>query len=173
MARVPHADDAAQPDQQAELDRTADRHASIICANCVSENGPFEHFCHQCGLPLTAYATIAPLEQVYTLGHGYREATDHPTRPIIFYGLWLLLGPQVLLFAIGLLGYMGSLMLGPPSAIGGAASPVDATPLGGPTDPTAQGLEWVGTALVAGLLVIYIAILYKATRNYLRRPATT
>ena len=135
---------------------------NVLCPNCLTANRPIDHFCTGCALPLTSYATTAPLEQVYTLGHAYRAASSGRIHPVVFYGLWVMLGLET--FALILV----AIALGPT-----AVSPLAHGPEPMYEGVSVYGYTWIDRllallALALGLLVtvLYIMLLWKMTRRY-------
>lgn len=145
---------------------------------------------------MTAYATIAPLEQVYAVGHMYRQATWRPREPIVFWGMWIIFGPGVFAIPIFLLVMAIGAMLpdeergwpqlaeeidvtwpeGVPIVeidIEGVPmvkiEPLRAAPLG--PEPVPLPI-WFSVIALVPFVAVYLAqaaILYHMTRNYLRR----
>ncbi len=40
----------------------------LHCPHCLAVVHPHSHFCQECGMPLTSYSTIGPMEQVWAFG---------------------------------------------------------------------------------------------------------
>ncbi len=129
--------------------------ATVVCPHCLASNTSGEHFCRQCSTPLTSHATIDPMGQVQAEGDTYRKALDHPDKPIVVIGLWLLLGPTTIGSA-AILIYL---------IVGIAKSP----------------WEWPGfkelfgalmvLVIFGGMAVIGSILLIRATRGYVRLRA--
>ena len=135
---------------------------NVLCPNCLTTNRPIDHFCTACALPLTSYATTAPLEQVYTLGHAYRAASSGRIHPVVFYGLWAVLGLEALALIL----------------VGVTVGPAAVSPLTHGPEPMYEGVtvhadSWIERALVLlalglGLFItaLYVMLLWKMTRRY-------
>ena len=169
----------------------------VVCPHCLTANTEFDNFCVKCAGPLTSHAAIGPLEHVFTLGHGYRGAVDHPVKRVTLIGMWLIMGPMVLGNAM-VLAHMTAMLAGRPFDSPLIAS--DKRVILFPTDPKDQGKEapfnvvtseeffsqfesresgpnpavdfnlWLGWLIGAGALVLQGMILWKVTRRYLRQP---
>jgi len=128
---------------------------AVVCPSCVTVNGEHQHFCRECGTPLTSLSVIDPVGHIYATGDTYRKAMNHPTSLIVVIGTWLIFGPGVLFAAIPL-----------SEAIGGMSRPSRyATPV----------LDvLVGFVTGIGMSAISLIILYRVTRNYVhvRRQLT-
>lgn len=61
-----------------------------LCPHCLEPIERFDHFCRQCGAPITSHAAIDPLGQVFAAGHIYRNATSSRPPRIVFLGMWLI-----------------------------------------------------------------------------------
>jgi predicted amidophosphoribosyltransferase len=70
--------------------RDAEDTGPVVCPNCLAENSTLEHFCHQCGAPLTSHAVTDPMGQVYSEGDTFRKAIEYPRKPIVVVGMWLI-----------------------------------------------------------------------------------
>ena len=158
--------DDGLPDEPAAGDDTPEPpeliQPNVLCPNCLTANRPIDHFCTACALPLTSYATTAPLEQVYTLGHAYRAASSGRVHPVVFYGLWALLGLEALALIL----------------VAATIGPAAISPLAHGPEPmyesvTTYTYTWIDRALALlalalGLFItaLYVMLLWKMTRRY-------
>ena len=126
--------------------------ATPLCTHCAAPLDGLENFCSECGCPLTFQAASMPLESVYSQGFVWREGSLKPYKAIIPLGMWVWLGPGLLLmlweFAETLRASRG--VAWGPSSLGNAAAAIWALVLTG------------GGTLALGTL------LFKTTRNYFR-----
>ena len=112
-----------------------------LCPHCLAANDPKAHFCYKCGTPMSSYATIDPIGSIWATGDTYRKATSRPTRPIILVGMWLIFGVPVLCYVFLV-------------AVWKVLRPL-------------EGFIWFG--VLVGVIVLYVAILLKTTKNYFRQ----
>lgn len=124
-----------------------ERQQQFLCPNCLASIGKLTHFCPACGAPISAYASTDPLGRVHAEGFALRNATRSPNRPIVLIGIWMLFAPSAcVLLLIGI-----STLL---------------------TDRLTFGnLLGSCVALLGGML--FAAIVFKTTRNYLSGPASS
>ena len=119
----------------------------MICPHCMRSIAEDTHFCPHCSGPVTSIAAMDPMGQVLTYGYGMGKAVDKPTKPIILWGMWLLLGPEALIIVVGI----GPMVLRIfDHEVGWAIQ---------------LGLVTLG---LAGLGALYCWMLYRMTKNYLR-----
>ena len=119
----------------------------------MANNDETAYFCHFCLTPLRNHAEIDPMYRIYSEWNTYRKAIAAPTRLITVIGMWLIFGPVVLSMA----GAAAALL------VEGIRSPY------GVFDH--YGIPLALTVAVAGIpIVLYGTILFRVTRNYLRRP---
>ena len=97
---------------QNELGMTPDSGQSL-CPKCLRPIfRDTDHFCPDCGVPLTVQATTNPTDQILAEGFAYREASNHPDKPIVVIGIWLLWAPQllgILVIGIAIVMHAGSI----------------------------------------------------------------
>ncbi len=131
-------------EQQDECDVPDEDSGTPLCTACLAPAGKLQHFCDQCGSPLTSHAAIDPVGQVLSVGQMVSKATSAPPRRIILIGIWLIFGVPIALviFAFGFIG-----------------TPISHGPMH----------TFMSTAFMLGLFGLYIAIIVKTTRNYYRR----
>jgi hypothetical protein len=112
------ADNLGKPDENATAaaaaptpEQAPGAHAdvAIVCPQCLEPNPEDRHFCRRCATPLTAYASIDPLGQIYAAADTYRKAIANPRRVIVILGLWLLFGPAALIYLLLVATNIGSL----------------------------------------------------------------
>jgi hypothetical protein len=121
----------------------------MLCPGCMAANDPLADYCIKCGMPLGACAGMDPLKSIYLQGRLYRQAASSRPPTIALIGMWLLFGPFV---AVGVFATIAFLK--------GMSSLTDAF-----VDPA-------GFPILA-VLVLYAAVLYKVTRNYVRSRGLT
>src|SRR5258705_6327948 len=63
-----------------------------LCRICLEPNVPGATFCKDCGAPLSSYAATGPFESLFTEGHVYRQAAEHPQKLIVLLGMWVIFG---------------------------------------------------------------------------------
>jgi hypothetical protein len=73
-----------------------------VCPGCLSEHTEGTHFCSKCGAPLSAFATVGPLERIHAQGYAYRRAASGPTSRIVVIGMWLLILPQIFMLTLSI-----------------------------------------------------------------------
>ncbi|GAG05518.1 unnamed protein product, partial [marine sediment metagenome] len=120
-----------------------------LCPDCLAVNEPLAHFCRECGTPMTSHAEIDPLGQIYAIGDTCWKATRRPSSPIVLVGMWLIFATPLVVLLIALLMVMTS----------------DKIP-GFTPQPLFGGI--LKMLAILGICGIYIAILIKTTKNYLR-----
>jgi hypothetical protein len=147
-------DDIRREESAAEMDE-----GGALCPHCLAPVDDLDHFCPACARPITSHATIDPMGQVYSAGHAYRQATESP-KLITVIGIWLIFGPQVPLL------FCSITTVGAEFTVAGQSS------FAGPSISLAEGVAGIFAMLISGAIdVIYIMILWKVTRAYLRnRP---
>ena len=122
----------------------------VICPYCCIPNARQQDFCRSCATPLTAYATIAPLAQVYCQGDAYRKSVSNPYKPIVLIGIWLLFGPM----GVGVT-YLAIVSL--------------VTPFKKPVQGTSELIAILFSLLFYGSAAfIFDTILYRTTQNFFR-----
>ncbi|QDU32759.1 hypothetical protein KS4_07930 [Poriferisphaera corsica] len=78
--------------------------AELACPGCFTQNPKENHFCEQCGKPLTGIASSDPFGQIFSEGYAYRSATERTSEKgssIVLIGMWLIFGPSVLITGLG------------------------------------------------------------------------
>jgi hypothetical protein len=111
-----------------------------LCPKCLNPNPAGVHLCEHCGAPLTSHAATDPALSIAAEGHVVRSAVANPHKPIILVGIWL---------------------VGLPAMGAGVVALYNAL-----TSPSVEAVLRAGAGL--GLLALWGAIAYKATRNYFR-----
>lgn len=150
----------------------------VLCDDCLRRNLKYRHFCRQCGKPLSAYATIAPLESIYTEGYGYAKSVERPSRTHLI-GMWCIFGPGVVfgLVIMVMAGVAATQEIGA-SHTRAVERSIVSLPSSGPVvtfEPQRhqsfgdQVTLIVSVLLLVGATALQGLILYKVTRNYLRR----
>jgi len=110
----------------------------------MAQIAPLADFCHECGAPVTSLATMDPIKRIYAQGWVYRRVVARPTSPIMFWGVWLIFGPTMLINLGGFLVFLGGMG---PARSGGLLG--------------LQILVWLG------FLILHASILFLATKRYL------
>lgn len=125
---------------------------TALCTNCAAPVPYGANFCEQCGCPLTFQAASMPYESVLAEGFIWRQGSSHPRRFVTVLGMWLVCGPSFL-------GCLAMFFWTLVESRGVIWQP----------DPVRNVL---GALLVLGILaggvVLWGALLYKTTRNYMR-----
>jgi membrane protein implicated in regulation of membrane protease activity len=122
-----------------------------ICNNCLKDNEPLAHFCSECATPLTSHATIDPMGSIYAMGDTYRKAAGHPHKLIIVIAMWLIFGPMIIM----IIDFM-------------APGSSHVSYHGESPDYQSLLLEFFTLIFSLGFIVLYSAILFKVTANYLK-----
>lgn len=152
MSEQNHPDDHVPLDEtwaDVPADDTIADDAVPLCPNCLAANDPANHFCEQCGAPLTSHAAIDPLGQVYAQGHIYRKMlSGRPMSRFVLAGVWAIFLPA-LLSGVAVLGLV----------------------VWSWNDPHTIRMEspetaWLVVLLVLALAVLYVTILWRATQRY-------
>lgn len=128
------------------MKRTTNNGETITCVSCLAQNEQFTAFCRQCGAPISATATVDPLQTIQAEGFLLRKALEGRPKPIVFLGIWILYLP-VLGAGVGIAIYM-----------------------------ILNGRGWANFIFFwagMGLASFAFVVLYRATKNYLtmrKRP---
>ena len=75
----------------------------VVCLSCAFANLPNADFCEKCDAPITTHAFCDPFDTIKTQGWMYRKATQSPKKPIVVFGIWMLVGPVFCFAVYGLL----------------------------------------------------------------------
>ena len=124
-----------------------------LCPNCLAVNEPLAHFCRECGTPMTSHAEIDPLGQIYAIGDTCWKATRGRSSLIVLIGMWLIFGTPLVVLSIVLLMLLMAM--------------TSDEILGLLPQPLFGGI--LKMLVILGICGIYVAILIKTTKNYLRR----
>lgn len=119
---------------------------AMVCPHCMHMVLADSHFCEHCSGPITSIASMDPLGSVYAQGFGFGKAVDRPTSPMIFWGMWLLLAPQILMLLPILVMVARSLFI----------------EYGSPP----RFARLLLLLLLLGMAMLYGRILYLLTKNY-------
>lgn len=71
------------------------------CPHCIEPQPQLAHFCVHCGMPLTFYATTAPLESVWAFGWLVARLLDQRPRRLVVVGTWVMALPATLVVVTG------------------------------------------------------------------------
>jgi hypothetical protein len=72
-------------------------HALIHCTSCGKRQAGSPDLCVFCGAPLTSHGGTDPVLGIFARGFAARQATTNPRKPIVVIGIWLWMGPVVVL----------------------------------------------------------------------------
>ncbi|GEM_PF-2959565 len=129
--------------------------ATPVCPHCLAPLGQFDHFCPKCAGPVTAFASVDPMGQIYSAGRAYRlAATDKKPKGVVVLAMWLIFGPSLLSLLWMLSMFVSSWVLISPGY--GRIEPADAT------------VQAIGLILISGAFVLCSAILWKVTAHWLQ-----
>ena len=92
------------------------------CPHCLREVGERSHFCDACGMPISAYSTIGPIESVWALGWMVNRLLSQPPTAFTVAGVWFLALPSLVMvliapLTIALAGSVGSALTGVASLV--------------------------------------------------------
>jgi len=86
----------------------------VVCPNCLEENEPYQHFCKNCGAPLSPISTVGPLERTLSDGFMYRQAVSGRRKLIVVIGIWIMFLPTFIfslyLLVLFLISYFDGLL---------------------------------------------------------------
>ena len=70
----------------------------IVCPHCYADNEPGSCVCKKCGIPYELMGSVDPIQKDF-LGRGYiiGEGIKGNVKPLIFWGMWILCGPSLLM----------------------------------------------------------------------------
>ena len=125
-----------------------------VCPHCITPVGPLDHFCPKCAGPISAFASIDPMGQIYSTGRAYLNAVSSRPKRIVLYGMWLIFGPQIFILLILFFNTLSNIL-----------EPGQVYPWG---EPKSEGRthDLYGFAVILGFLLIYVIILWKVTSKY-------
>ena len=134
-----------------------------LCPSCLAPAKPLQHFCSECGSPLTSHAEIEPIGQIRSIGHMVSNAASGPPRRIVLIGMWCI-------FAIPVVLMIFAMVQSAPQSAAGPMVDDDGHVVWSETSPAPLTLQRIlKIAFVSGILLLYVAILIKTTRNYFRK----
>jgi hypothetical protein len=116
----------------------------IVCPSCAALIGANEVFCPECNAPISLIANADPLQSIRTEGFLLGKATEGKPKPIVLIGVWVMFFPGLIISAL----VSFSIIYG-----------------GSGTGASGFLFFWGGI----GLSVVFAVILFKVTRNYLRK----
>jgi hypothetical protein len=127
-----------------EIGDVEDPSEKLVCPHCIAPIEPGEHLCHNCGGPITAHAMYDPLGRIWAMGYGYRNLTGPGRRPnkLALIGTWLIFGSGALYNICGLLSVFSDMR------------------------KKFEGTLVFAALIMSLLLMIYLLILDRVTRNY-------
>lgn len=123
-----------------EMKETNDNGDMMVCPNCMTQNSVMTEFCKSCGYPIGQYVTVDPINSILAQGWLYRKAVSGRITVFGFWGMWILFGSSI--FILLVYGIQ-------------------------------VGIYRDGGIILRGwqsglILIVYIAILSRVTKNYLR-----
>lgn len=134
--------EAREPHGDQDAEATLNEDAAPICLGCAAPVTTNTRYCPKCGRPVGMFVGTDPMQLIHSQGCGYRAATRGRSNRLVLWGMWLVFGPATVLSLSTLLDLMWH----------------------GPGD----AINLLGGLLVLGLQVMYMALLYRVTRNYIR-----
>lgn len=123
-----------------ETKETIENGDMMVCPNCMTQNSPMTEFCKSCGYPIGQYVTVDPINRILSQVWLYRKAVTGRISAFGFWGMWIIFGSSIFIM----------LVYGIQVGIYGDGGII---------------LRWWPIGLI---LIVYIAILYRVTKNYLR-----
>jgi hypothetical protein len=126
-----------------------------VCLQCCRPNPAGYHFCDFCNAPLSSAAATLPAWRPWAHGFAVRRAVRQVDSWFVLAGLWFIFAPQVFLF-------LGMALPGSTWELCRHAIHTDGLLVGLLT-------TLFLLLLVGAVSALYIAILFAATRNFLRR----
>ncbi|MBK1792131.1 hypothetical protein [Persicirhabdus sediminis] len=88
-----------------------DQTVNLICVRCGEANDERASRCEHCKAPLDDFASTAPWEMgKVTAG---RTAANPRTNPIVFWGVWLLFSPTVVIAGYSFVSHLTYAIVGP------------------------------------------------------------
>lgn len=125
-----------------------------LCMKCGSRGSVDEHFCDNCGAPLTFQGTTDPIRTIRAEGFAFREASRNPRGLGVVIAMWLILGPYAFGAGLGLIGFFVSVISGEPC---------------GNSFGDCLFMSSVLMVFLGGVTAICSILLYRTTTNYIKR----
>jgi hypothetical protein len=151
ISRCRHRVPVYRGDSVSDPASTDPREETPLCPHCLAEIESIAHFCSGCGGPISSIAMMDPLGSIHARGFAFGKATSGTSRPIVLVGMWLICIPEaVICFWFGFWNMYSIVWQGLFDFAGLAESAV---------------------ALLGG--GIFVAILYRTTRNFHYAPRVT
>ena len=126
-----------------DADGPCDDDGVPVCLHCTAPLTTLTRYCPECGSPVGTFATTDPIQLIHSQGRAYRNAVGGQSNALVFWGMWLAFGPATLMN------------------------------LGACWEILRHGEDMVfatlAVLLVLALEAVYVALLYRVTRNYVRR----
>ncbi|MBL7220340.1 MAG: hypothetical protein ISS69_09520 [Phycisphaerae bacterium] len=136
-----------------------------LCPSCLAPAEPRQHFCSECGAPLTSHAEIDPLGRIYSMGDTFRKAAASPRRRIVLIGMWCIFAIPMILFVFVLEAVVFQ-------TVDGRVVNDDGLVVWNETRrclaPLTLGRVLYITSIL-GIALLYGAIVIKTTRNFFRK----
>ena len=140
-----------------------------LCPSCLAPTEPLQHFCAECGSPLTSHAEIDPIGRIYSMGYTFGKAVDSPRRLIVLVGMWCIFGLPMLLVTIisaALIAQQAEYSFPDEGGL------LDWGETSGWSASWAMG-GVLSVLLLLGFVLLYGAIVVKTTKNYFCGDQTT
>ena len=159
---------SAEPADDEPEDEEVDDPGTALCPSCLAPAERLQHFCSECGSPLTSHAEIDPLGRIYSMGDTFRKAAASPRRRIVLIGMWWIFAVPLVFVVIGLVVVLGQRA---DVSMPGDSGLVDWNEMSRPPAPWTLS-RILQLSLLIGIAVLYGAIVIKTTRNYFRKKQT-
>jgi RNA polymerase subunit RPABC4/transcription elongation factor Spt4 len=136
------ANEAYEPDEGQDGAGRISEDGAPICLGCAAPVTTNTRYCPKCGRPVGMFVGTDPMQLIHSQSWAYRAAASgRPTR-IVFWGMWLAFGPTTVMS----LGTLWDLVRYGAEGANGV----------------------VGALLILGLEAIYVALLWRVSKNYIR-----
>ena len=136
-----------------------------LCPSCLAPAERLQHFCAECGSPLTSHAEIDPLGRIYSMGDTFRKAAASPRRRIVLIGMWCIFALPLVFVVIGLVSVLDQRS---DVCMPGEGGLMDWNEMTRPPAPWTLSRIFQ-LSLLMGVALLYGAIVIKTTRNYFRK----
>ncbi|MCP4377120.1 MAG: hypothetical protein GY794_13195 [bacterium] len=136
-----------------------------LCPGCMAPVERLQDSCDICGTPLTYQAGIDPVQQIRLVGATLGTAAANPKGKIVLIGMWCIFVIPVVLMIFAMVqssnptGHV-HMVNDDGDIVWGKATPPPMTPR--------RILQF---AFLSGIMLLYVAIVIKTTRNYFRKKA--
>jgi len=149
----------------------ADEHAedmgTPLCPHCLAPTEMVQVSCDACGAPLTSQAGIDPVMQFRRMGGTLGQAAANPKNKIVLIGMWFIFAIPVVMAIFAMVQIASQTGHGHMVNVDGEIVRMEASPE--PMTPR----DILQIAFISGILLLYIAIVIKTTRNYFRKKSAS